>query len=29
MGSRLANGDEWPSWSETSEFRALREMQRP
>ena len=29
MGSRLANGEEWPAWSETSEFRALRESQRP
>ncbi len=29
MGARLANGEEWPSWSETSEFRALRESQRP
>ena len=29
MGRRLADGEEWPSWSETSEFRALRELQRP
>ena len=29
MGSRLANGEEWPAWSATSEFRALRETQRP
>ena len=29
MGRRLADGEEWPSWSETSEFRALRESQRP
>ena len=29
MGSRLADGGEWPAWSETSEFRALRESQRP
>ena len=29
MGSSLANGEEWPAWSETSEFRALREAQRP
>ena len=28
MGARLANGDEWPAWSETSEFRAIREAQR-
>ena len=28
MGARLAAGDEWPEWSETSEFRAVREAQR-
>ncbi len=28
MGARLADGDEWPAWSETSEFRAVRETQR-
>ena len=28
MGARLAGGDEWPEWSETSEFRAIREAQR-
>ena len=29
MGARLAAGDEWPAWSETSEFQAIREAQRP
>ncbi len=29
MGARLAATDEWPAWSETSEFRAVREAQRP
>ncbi len=29
MGRRLADGEQWPAWSETSEFRALRESQRP
>ena len=29
MGARLGAGDEWPAWSETSEFRAVREAQRP
>ena len=29
MGARLAAGDEWPAWSQTSEFRAIREAQRP
>ena len=29
VGARLAAGGEWPAWSETSEFRALREAQRP
>ena len=24
----LAGSDEWPTWSETSEFRAARELQR-
>ena len=28
MGARLAAGDDWPAWSETSEFRAVREAQR-
>ncbi len=28
MGARLAAGEEWPAWSETSEFRAIREAQR-
>ena len=28
MGARLAAGEEWPAWSETSEFRAVRESQR-
>ena len=28
MGARLAGGDDWPAWSETSEFRAVREAQR-
>ena len=27
LGARLAAGDEWPAWSETSEFRAIREAQ--
>ncbi len=27
MGSRLANGSDWPEWSTTSEFRAKREEQ--
>ena len=27
MGARLADGDDWPAWSETSEFRAVREAQ--
>jgi hypothetical protein len=27
MGSRLANGSDWPEWSATSEFRAKREEQ--
>ena len=27
MGGRLAFGDEWPTWSATSEFRAIREAQ--
>ena len=29
MGARLAATDEWPEWSSTSEFRAVREQQRP
>ena len=29
MGARLAATDEWPAWSATSEFRAVREEQRP
>ena len=29
MGRRLATGDSWPEWSETSEFRAKREASRP
>ena len=29
MGARLAASDEWPAWSATSEFRAIREEQRP
>ena len=29
LGLRLAATDDWPVWSETSEFRALREQQRP
>ena len=28
VGARLANGDDWPEWSETSEFRAVRQAQR-
>ncbi len=28
MGARLAAGDDWPAWSGTSEFRAVREAQR-
>ena len=28
MGARLAAGDQWPEWSATSEFRAVREQQR-
>ena len=27
MGHRLATSSEWPAWSETSEFRAIREAQ--
>ena len=27
MGHRLATSAEWPAWSETSEFRAIREAQ--
>ncbi len=29
MGARLAATGEWPAWSATSEFRAIREEQRP
>ena len=29
MGRRLADADIWPEWSETSEFRAAREADRP
>ena len=29
FGAYLAGSDEWPTWSETSEFRAARELQRP
>ncbi len=29
LGAALASTDEWPKWSETSEFRAIRETQRP
>ena len=29
MGARLAAGGAWPAWSATSEFRAVRELQRP
>lgn len=29
MGADLAASDDWPAWSETSEFRAIREEQRP
>ena len=28
MGRQLADSDVWPEWSETSEFRAIREAQR-
>ena len=28
MGARLAGGGDWPEWSATSEFRAVREAQR-
>ena len=28
VGARLAATDEWPEWSATSEFRAIREQQR-
>ena len=29
FGAYLAESGEWPTWSEKSEFRAIREMQRP
>jgi Zn-dependent M28 family amino/carboxypeptidase len=28
VGWRLASGNEWPEWSQTSEFRAIRVKQR-
>ena len=28
MGAQLAGTDQWPAWSATSEFRAIREQQR-
>ena len=28
MGRELANGEEWPEWSESSEFRTVREADR-
>ena len=28
MGRQLADSEEWPAWSETSEFRSIREAQR-
>ena len=28
LGSRLASSEDWPEWSETSEFRVFRETQR-
>jgi Zn-dependent M28 family amino/carboxypeptidase len=28
MGAHLAGTDQWPAWSATSEFRAIRERQR-
>ena len=28
LGLKLASGSEWPEWSQTSEFRAIRETQR-
>ena len=28
MGAQLASTDEWPEWSATSEFRAIRQQQR-
>ena len=28
MGRQIANSDSWPEWSQTSEFRAIREAQR-
>ena len=29
LGSALAESEEWPEWSPTSEFRAVRALQRP
>ena len=29
MGAVLASGERWPAWSQTSEFRAIREEERP
>ena len=29
LGAALAGSEEWPEWSPTSEFRAVRERQRP
>ena len=29
FGAYLATSNEWPTWSENSEFRAIRETQRP
>ena len=29
LGSTLAESEEWPEWSPTSEFRAVRARQRP
>lgn len=29
LGAALAGTDDWPAWSETSEFRAVRDAQRP
>ena len=29
LGSMVVESDGWPEWSPTSEFRAVRERQRP
>ena len=29
MGARLASSEAWPAWSASSEFAAIRELQRP